>query len=77
MKIGIFSSPDKEIFSNECKSLELALIENFSILISQFGKMFEIADFTLLGSSDGLTEQNISILHLREGIFILAILQFF
>jgi hypothetical protein len=31
----------------------------------------------LLGSSEGLIEENISILHFREGMVIVAILQFF
>ena len=52
-------------------------IENFWVSSSQFGNMFKTADLTLFGSSEGLIEHNISILHFSEGIFILAILQFF
>ena len=54
------------------RSLEWALMEKSSIFIFELGKIFKIDFFIFSGSSEGFIEQNISILHLMLGIFILS-----
>ena len=61
-----------KIFSKELRSVEFADMEEFSIFMLENGNMFEIDFSIFMGSSEGFTEQNISILQLIFGSFILS-----
>ena len=61
-----------EMFCSVNPSEDPKKIEKVSVLIVEFVKIFEIAFLIFFGSSEGFTEQNISILQLTLGIFIIS-----